>query len=214
MLVKDVMTWNVVTIPSNTPVLEAERLLEAQKFERLPVVDKGKLVGIVTKDDLLRSGPSQATSFSRGELLYLLSKLTVKDIMKKDVITVDLNQPIEKAVAVAQREHVGCLVVMEEKRVVGILTTNDVFYKVLNPLLGIGDKGTHIIVKRAGDGEPMQKVIELVNKSGIKIKSIFNVKSTEEGVKDLILQLDSDDVTTLVSDICKLGYSSESRPVK
>jgi acetoin utilization protein AcuB len=214
MLVKDVMTWNVITVPSNTPVLEAERLMEAQRFARLPVVDKGRLVGIVTKDDLLRSGPSQATSFSRGELLYLLSKLTVKEIMKKDVVTVDMDTPIERAVAIAQSKHVGCLVVMDKKRVAGILTTNDVFYKILNPLLGIGEKGAHIIVYGAGIGEPMQTVIGLINKAGIKIKSVFNVKSDRDGISDLILQLDTDDVTELVSEINDLGFASEYRTVK
>jgi acetoin utilization protein AcuB len=103
---------------------------------------------------------------------------------------------------------------MDRKRVAGILTTNDVFYKILNPLLGIGEKGAHIIVYGAGVGEPMQKVIELVNKAGIKIKSIFNVKSDREGISDLILQLDTENVNPLVSEICKLGFSSEYRPVK
>ena len=127
MLVRDVMTSNVVTIPSDTPVLEAERILEFHKFERLPVVDKGKLVGLVTKDDLLKAEPSSATTLSRGELLYLLSKLTVKEIMKKNVVTVPPDIPIEQATAIAQKNRVGCLPVVEGDRVVGILTTNDIF---------------------------------------------------------------------------------------
>jgi len=61
MLVRDVMTYNVVTIPSSMPVLEAERILEFHKFERLPAVDKGKLLGIVTKGNHLKDSPSQAT---------------------------------------------------------------------------------------------------------------------------------------------------------
>ena len=69
MLVRDVMTHNVVTIPSNMPILEAERLLEFHKFERLPIVDRGKLVGLVTKDTLLKATPSHATSFSRGNFI-------------------------------------------------------------------------------------------------------------------------------------------------
>ena len=57
MLVRDGMTYNVVTIPSSMPVLEAERILEFHRFGRLPVVDKGKLIGIVTKDNLLKATP-------------------------------------------------------------------------------------------------------------------------------------------------------------
>jgi acetoin utilization protein AcuB len=87
MLVRDVMTHNVVTVSSDTPVLDAERILEFHKFERLPVVDKGKLVGIVTKDDFLKASPSSASSLSRSEVLYAMTKLTVKEIMKKNVET-------------------------------------------------------------------------------------------------------------------------------
>ena len=103
MLVRDIMTNNVITIPSDTPVLEAERIMGFHKFERLPVVDKGKLVGLVTKDNLLKASPSDATSFSRGELYYLLSKLTVKEIMVKKVVTVSPDTSVERAAAIAQQ---------------------------------------------------------------------------------------------------------------
>ena len=102
MLVRDIMTSNVITVPSDTPVLEAEQIMTFHRFERLPVVDKGKLVGLVTKDNLLKASPSDATSFSRGELYYLLSKLTVKEIMKKKVVTVSPDTSVEKAAAIAQ----------------------------------------------------------------------------------------------------------------
>ncbi|MBW2039481.1 MAG: CBS domain-containing protein [Deltaproteobacteria bacterium] len=211
MLVRDVMTSNVVTIPSNTPVLEAERILEFHRFERLPVVDKGKLVGLVTKDNLLRSSPSSATSLSRGELQYLLSKLTVKEIMKKDVITVSPDIAVEQAVAIAQGNKVGCLVIVEGDRVVGILTTNDIFYKILNPLLGIGEAGKRIIIHGAGEPEQMQKVIESVSKSGIKVKTFCSLKSPEAEETDLILHLDAEDISPLTSQLKGMGFSVDIR---
>jgi len=211
MLVRDVMTSNVVTIPSSTPVLEAERILEFHRFERLPVVDKGKLVGIVTKDDLLKASPSPATSLSRGELLYLLAKLTVKEIMKKKVVTVSPDTTVEQATAIAQANRVGCLPVVKNDRVVGILTTNDIFYKVLNPLFGIGEKGSRIIVYGAGEAEPMQKVIEQVNKLGLGIKAAYTVASSEAEKKDLILHLDADDTSELILQLKDLGFSAEPR---
>lgn len=90
------------------------------------IVDKGKLIGIVTKDNLLKASPSQATALSRGEPHYLMSRLTVKEIMKKDVITVTPDTTIERAAAIAQENRVGCLPVVEGERVVGIVTTNSV----------------------------------------------------------------------------------------
>jgi len=211
MLVRDVMTYNVVTIPSSTPVLEAERILEFHRFERLPVVDKGKLVGLVTKDDLLKASPSPATSLSRGELLYLLSKLTVGEIMKKKVVTISPDTTIEQATAVAQANRVGCLPVVEDGRVVGILTTNDIFYRILNPLFGIGEKGSRIIVYGAGEAESMQKVITEVNKLGINLKAAFTAKPPEAEKKDLILHLDTEDPSQLISQLKNLGFSAETR---
>ncbi len=211
MLVRDVMTSNVITIPSDTPVLEAERILSFHKFERLPIVDKGKLVGLVTKDDLLKAEPSSATSLSRGELLYLLSKLTVKEIMKKNVVTVPPDIPVELAIAIAQKNRVGCLPVVEGDRVVGILTTNDIFYKVLNPLFGIGETGKRIIVYEGGEGDKMQKVLESINKLGLKIKTFWTIKSPDADKNDLIVHLDAEDISQLISELKKVGFSVEER---
>ena len=211
MLVRDVMTSNVITIPSDTPVLEAERILAFHKFERLPIVDKGKLVGLVTKDDLLKAEPSSATSLSRGELLYLLSKLTVKEIMKKNVVTVPPDIPVELATAIAQKNRVGCLPVVEGDRVVGILTTNDIFYKVLNPLFGIGETGKRIIVYEGGEGDKMQKVLESINKLGLKIKTFWTIKSPDADKNDLIVHLDTEDISQLISELKKVGFSVEER---
>ncbi|UCC66555.1 MAG: CBS domain-containing protein [Deltaproteobacteria bacterium] len=205
------MTSNVITIPSDTPVLEAERMLEFHKFERLPVVDKGKLVGLVTKDTLLRASPSSATSLSRGELQYLLSKLTVKDIMKKKVVTVSPDITIEQATAIAQQHKVGCVPVLEGDRVVGILTTNDIFYKIVNPLLGISESGKRILVHGAGEPEQTQKVMEAVRKSGIKVKTFCSLQSPGTEKNDFILHLDAEDISQLTSQLKEMGLSVDVR---
>ena len=209
MFVRDVMTYNVVTVPSTTPVLEAERLLEFHKFERLPVVDKGKLVGLVTKDTLLKASPSPVTSLSRGELLYVLSKLTVKEIMKKNVVTVTPDTTIERATEIAQENRVGCLLAVEGEKVAGILTTNDIFYKVVNPLFGIGEKGKRMIIFGAGELEQLQKVFDCVKKTGLKMKTVWQPVGAEK--KDLILHMETEDVGKLVSEIRGLGFSVEER---
>lgn len=175
MLIRDIMTHNVITIPSDTPVLEAERTMGFHKFARLPVVDKGKLVGLVTKDNLLKASPSNATSFSRGELHYLLSRLTVKEIMVKKVVTVSPDTSVEQAVALAQKNKVGCLPVLEGDKIVGIVTTNDFFYKILNPLLGIGEAGKRIIVQGAVEADSLQKVLDTVKKADIEVKSLCSL---------------------------------------
>jgi len=211
MLVRDVMTSNLITIPSDTPVFEAERIMEFHRFERLPVVDKGKLVGLVTKDTLLKASPSSATSLSHGELLYLLSKLTVRDIMKKNVVTVSPNIPVEQATAIAQKSRVGCVPVVDEGKVVGILTTNDIFYKVVNPLFGIGEAGKRMIIHGGGETESMKTILETVHNSGIKIKTLFTIRHAEDQKNDLILHLESEDISSLISQLKEKGFSLDTR---
>jgi acetoin utilization protein AcuB len=211
MLVRDIMTSNVITIPSDTPVLEAEQIMAFHRFERLPVVDKGKLVGLVTKDNLLKATPSDATSFSRGELYYLLSKLTVKEIMKKKVVTVPPDTSVEQAAAIAQKNRVGCLPVLEGNKVVGIVTTNDFFYKILNPLLGLGEAGKRIIVRGANEPEKMQKVLEVVKKADIEMKSFCSLKATDAEKNDFVLHLNTEDVDTLIKQLKEMGFKVEAR---
>jgi acetoin utilization protein AcuB len=210
MLVRDIMTSKVVTIPPDTPVLEAEQIMTFHRFERLPVVDKGKLVGLVTKD-LLKASPSDATSFSRGELYYLLSKLSVKEIMKKKVVTVSPDTMVEQAAAIAQKNRVGCLPVLEHDKIVGIVTTNDFFYKILNPLLGIGEAGKRIIIRGGAETDKMQKVLDAVRKSDREIKSFCSLKSSEAEKNDIVLHLNAEDVDTLIKQLKEMGFKVEER---
>ena len=135
--VGDLMTTNVITIPSDMSLSEARRVMDANRLRRLPVVDRGKLVGIVTKDGLEKSGPSQLTTFSVHELSYLLNKIKVRDVMREDVLTGTPDMTLKEAAAAAQSKSVGSVVVLDGDKVVGIMTTNDIFYKVLNPMLGL-----------------------------------------------------------------------------
>lgn len=212
MLVRDVMTTNVITVPSSTPLIDAERIMEFHRIERLPIVDKGKLVGIITKNDVLKASPSAATSLSRSELLYLLAKLTVKEIMKKNVVTVTPDMPIEQAVALAQAKRVGALVVLENEKVIGIVTTNDIFYKVVNPLFGIGEKGTRIIVYGGGEPKHLCAIMEFVAKENLPLKTIWALRLPDSERTELILHIDREDVTGVVENLKKMGYQVEIRP--
>ena len=219
MRVRDVMSTNVITIPTHTTLADARRTLDAHRIRRLPLVDRGKLVGIVTKDALDRTGPSQLTTFSIHEMSYLLNKITVKEIMRRDVVTVTPDMTVEGAVGLAQTKKVGSLVVVEGDKVVGMTTTNDFFYKVLNPMLGIGMAGSRIVIRNCCQGPEIEKVIAAINKLGVRIIALytFNLTFTEgekQGIpahQDLAVHLATEDSTRIVEEIQKLGYSVEKR---
>ena len=213
MFVRDIMTTNVVTIPSNTPVADAGEIMRVHKIERLPVVDKGQLVGIVTKEKLLRVSPSPTKSMSIIELTYLLSKMAVKDIMIKDVVTASPDMTAEKAVALAQDRKVGALPVLDDGKIVGIVTTNDFFYKILNPLLGIGEPGVRIKVHGCTGANDILKVMEAISEYDISIKTVGYIPHPDHGIRDLTIHIDAKDeiINKIVDKLNNLGYLIQVR---
>ena len=211
MVISDVMTTNVISIPSETSLAEARRILNAHRIRRLPVIDRGRLVGIVTKDALDRMGPSKLTTFSIHELAYLVNTITVKEIMRRDVVTVSPDMTVEEGVALAQTKGVGSLVVVEGERVVGIATTNDFFRKVLNPILGIGMLGSRIVVRKCYQGPDIEKVIATINRLGVRITNLFIIEFSEVEKHDLVIHLDSEDNIEVIREVEKLGCPVERR---
>ena len=126
MLVRECMRKNPVSVTTDTPLLEAEWRMQEGGFRHLPVVDEDhRLVGIVSDRDLRQAAPSDAISLTRHELAYLLSRLTVGEVMKGPVLSARPGEPAETA-AIRMREHkVGALPVLENDRLVGIVTTTD-----------------------------------------------------------------------------------------
>ena len=206
MYVRDIMTSNVVTIPSSTSLAEAKRIMQAHKFRRLPIVDKGKLIGIVTEYGLEKVSPSKATSLTVWELSYLLDKTTVKEIMEKNVVTISPDATVEESLAMAQGHKVGALVVVEDGRVVGILTTNDFFYKIVNPVLGLGEPGIRVEVTGGGEPQALEEVISVVNKHCLNMTNLHIVAPPEAEKKDVIVHLDCEDVSQLTKDLEGKGY--------
>jgi acetoin utilization protein AcuB len=206
MYVHDIMTTNVVTIPSSTSIADAKRIMEAHRIRRLPVVDKGKLVGMVTERRLESVSPSKATSLSVWELSYLLNKTSVKEIMERNVVTVSPDMSAEESLAIAQGHKVGALVVIEDGRVVGIATTNDFFYKIVNPILGLGQPGTRIEVIGAGETKALQEIISTVNKLGLEITTLHIEQLPEAIKKDVCVHIKSEDVSQLITELKGKGY--------
>jgi acetoin utilization protein AcuB len=144
MLVRERMTRHPVTVSPDTPISEALDLMRREKVRRLPVLDKkGRLVGIVLEKDLLYASPSPATSLSIHEMHYLLSKLTVAEVMSRDVITVDEITPLEEAARIMVDNMISGLPVMRDGQLVGIITETDLF-KVFLELLGAREKGLRL----------------------------------------------------------------------
>ncbi len=146
MLVGDRMSHPVITVPPDMPVVDALNLMRVEHIRRTPVVDdKGKLVGIVSDKDLLNASPSAATTLSVWEINYLLSKITVADVMTKEVVTITEDTPIEEAARIMADNKIGGLPVTRDGKVVGIITETDLF-KILLEMMGARAQGVRVSI--------------------------------------------------------------------
>ena len=124
--VRDLMTKTLVTVTPDTSVHEARTLMQQRKIRHLPVLDHGQLVGIIS-DRLLRTVlPSPATSLSVWEVNYLLDRLTVGEVMTHFVMTVTPQTLASEAAGRMLGQKIGALPVVEDGRLVGMLTRSDI----------------------------------------------------------------------------------------
>jgi acetoin utilization protein AcuB len=198
MLVKDRMTLNPVTVAPDTFFLEAMRLMGERGFRHLPVVDKkGNLIGIVTQTDLLRASPSPATALSVSEVNYLLANLRIREVMSSPAITAVEDAPLEEAARVMVGNKIGCLPVMRDGKLVGVITETDIF-KSFVEVLG-GEDATLRVTLRVPDvrGE-LARLAGVLAQLGGNICSVAAFRSEDAEHAYLVFRLEGVDEEILV----------------
>jgi acetoin utilization protein AcuB len=146
MIVSKIMTRNPFFIHPELSLSDARSLMDREHIGHLPVLNKNnELVGLITKVELLKAGPSPATSLDMYEISYLLSKLTVEKVMEKKVITVQDGETIEEAARIMADKGIGCLPVMNNSLLVGIITDTDIFNFFVNAF-GARHKGIRLTI--------------------------------------------------------------------
>ena len=143
MLVGTRMSHPVITMSPDLPIVDALNLMKRERIRRAPVVKEGHMIGIVSDKDLLNASASPATSLSVWELNYLLSKITVKEVMSKNVLSVKESTPIEEAARIMADNKIGGLPVTRGEAVVGIITETDLF-KIFLELMGAREPGVRV----------------------------------------------------------------------
>jgi acetoin utilization protein AcuB len=207
MRIRDVMTKNPITVDSETLVLDAQKIMQENNIRRLPVVDKGRLVGIVTKHDLLQASPSPATSLSIHELNYLLARMKVKEIMKKNPMTLSPDTPFEEALKLGQDKKIGSFPVVENGKLVGIATESDIV-RFLTHALGIREEGSRVTIEGLGGklGD-LEKIIAITNQHQTIILSMISLQRPEKKDWMIVLRLKTTDPDPIVRDYKKAGFN-------
>jgi acetoin utilization protein AcuB len=124
-VVLDVMTKEVVSVSPSTVLLDAALLLRASVLRHLPVVEDGRLVGILTERDVQRCAPSRLIPITEDGYNAVFAETTVGRVMTREPKTVSSRTPLLEAIAVMQQAKYGCLPVVDDGALVGILTRGD-----------------------------------------------------------------------------------------
>ena len=172
MRVKNRMTRAPITVQPKTTYNEALRLIEQNNIHHLPVLNKkGELIGIVTQHDMLEAEPSRVSTLSIFEIASLLDKVTMDQIMSQPVKAIQSDCSISEAAHFMLEEDVGCLPVIEEGKMVGIITDNDIF-KTFVEVTGGGESGTRVEAKLPNVMGQLAAFTKAVTDSGAWIVSL------------------------------------------
>jgi len=206
MRVKDLMSTNVVAVDEDTSVHDAKKIMEAHKIRRLPVMRKGKLVGLVTLRMLLEAAPSPATALSMHELHYLLAKMTVKQIMVRDPHTVSPDMPAEEALQLGQEMGYGAFPVVDNGKLVGIITESDIV-RVMTRVLGVRVKGKRIDLKVTKQFGNMQRIMAILDERKAVLLSLMTFMRPKEDDYMIILRIQTKNTDPIVKELTSAGFT-------
>lgn len=202
------MTVNPITVKPSTSVIDAAEIMRVNKIRRLPVLENNKLVGIVTDRDLREVAPSPATSLSIFELNYLLAKMQIREVMQKNVITINQHATIEEAALLMYNHKIGGLVVVDDNNcVVGIITETDIF-KLFVDVMGLPQGKTRITIHVNDDIGVLHNITGIFNELKINIGSVVTLK-LPNGEFEIVIRADvnTDNIEELVNILKVRGYN-------
>jgi acetoin utilization protein AcuB len=206
MRMRDIMTKNPLTVDSDTPIAEAKSIMMENNIRRLPVVDRGKLVGMVTERMILEASPSPATSLSIHELHYLIAKMKVKDIMVRNPITISPDTTFEEALLLGQEKRIGAFPVVDKGKVVGIATESDLV-RFITSIWGAKEKASTLIIEGVSQRFGLfRELIDIIDRHEIPILSIMTHIVPGRVDCNLIVRVRTRDVDALMGDLKKAKF--------
>jgi acetoin utilization protein AcuB len=215
MLVRDRMTSDPTTITPVTSFPEGFRIMRERGIRHLPVVDDGGvLIGIVTQTDLLHASPSAATTLSVFEMSYLLANLHVREVMSSPPVTVSEDAPLEEAARLMVEKKIGCLPVMRDGELVGLITETDIF-EVFVEILGGEEASLRVTVRVLDVRGELARLAGVIAQLGGNICSVARFRGEDpehcfitfrlEGVDEQVVVPALKDVVEEVTHVCCAG---------
>ena len=204
MFVSDYMTPNPVTVTPDHNYPQAISVIRKNKVRHLPVLENGRLVGIVVEKDLLSNQPSPATTLSVYEIYSLLEVLRIRQIMSRPVITVSGDCPIEEAARIMVENQVSCLPVMNGETLCGIITETDIF-KILVEVLGGEEQGCRLTAYLPEKVGELARLAGRIAAQGGNIVAVTNSRILKENKREVTIKALGIDQAALKALVEELG---------
>jgi acetoin utilization protein AcuB len=199
MLVSEWMTRDPVTLSPDAPLSRAAGLMAKRRVRRVPVVDgAGRLVGIVTKSDLLAACPPTVNPFSAGALVGDDLPGTVETVMARSPVTVRGESPIELAAHLMLRHRIGGLPVLVGGALAGIVTESDIF-RAFSAALGAREAGVRITFDLSRGEDPAPFVVDLARRHRMRVGSIATYE--RDGRRSAVIRLVGEEPPHLIDEI-------------
>lgn len=205
MRVQEKMRRDPMTVAPEESVRSAWQLLREGRIRHLPVVEKGRLVGIVTDRDLRLALPSPVQTGAVGELLQRLEQLQVEDIMTREVITVTPETSIEDAAWLLLSHRIGGLPVLEGEELVGIITETDLLEAFVE-MLGIWSTGSRVELVVEEKPGAFTKISQIVQERGGEVLGAVAARMLDRGKWVLVIRVRTPELDELLQALKEAGH--------
>lgn len=202
MLVEEIMKTNVVTLFPDNTIADAISLMREKKIRHLPIVNQqNQLVGLVTDRDIKEAAPSILEEAERKDIM----EKPLESIMKTDIITGHPLDFVEEVTALFYEHKIGCLPIMKDNRLVGIITETDLFHTLVE-LTGAHQPGSLIEVKVPNKEGMLWKIANVIHSHNTNIQSVLVYPDKkEEGYKTLVIRVQTMNPINIINDLKKEG---------
>lgn len=206
MLISEFMTRDPVTVTPDDTVLTVYERLRAGHFRHLPVIEGERLTGIVTDRDLRRLLPIGVDAATSENWLHRLSLAHVRDIMTRDPVTGWPDMAVEEAARVLYEEKFGSLPIVENDRLVGIITDNDIF-RIFVTLTGVLDPSSRLTIVLSGEDDPITRAIDAIHETGVPIVSVLTEPGAGNEKRRLVARVATVDPRRVIEALRSRGFA-------
>ena len=204
MFIKLWMHQDVVTINKETPLGQAKEIIDQHKFRHLPVLEEEKLVGIITQTDIYKALPSAVDASLGPENFIIAAHAKVSSFMAANPVTAHPMEPLEKVALLMRKFKIGAVPVVEDDKLVGIITETDIF-QAFTEILGANSSGARIELRISNDGTAIYAITDICKQFNMNLTAIAVYRNFSHDQQLLTIRVNGEELEDMVDALWNSG---------